>query len=889
MTVHAPRPPSPAPPRLALWILERRIPEHEREFLIGDLLEAFHAMSRSAAGIPAARRFFWRETIAAALRRNRDPDATPFARGLMIDLGFDVALAARRLRRSPGFTLTASLTLALGIGAACAITAIARPGLWGALPFRASDRIVTLRERTGDGSVGRIGFNTIADLARESPSLAQVAAVGTWAPTLSEPSGASRLVGMRVSANFLEVMGVRLALGRPFAPEEDRPGATSVVILDHRLWQQRFGSDSSLVGRTIRLGDVEHQVIGVLDPSYESVLNPHAQLLRPLGYADTTGSACRSCRHLQAVARIRDGVPHAAAARDVARAFDRLRTQHVSEYGRNSVVLTPLRAELVEATRGPLLALLGAAALLVLIALANATNLFLARGIQRGGESTVRAALGASRWRLARGLVVESVLVAALGGLFGFAIANAALGGLLALAPASIPRLDQVRLDASLLAFTALLSLVLGVVSGVAPAAFLNTRNLRDRLATGSRTVARGAHDLVRRSLVVSELALALLLLVGAGVLVQSVQRLLAVNVGFDTAQRIALALSATGTRFPTDASVWQTWRSLHDAVRAIPGVQSASLTSQLPLSGDFDAFGVRWEVARPATDGGDDGGDAFRFAVTSDYAATMGLRVVRGRFLDATDRATRDPVVVINEALARQRFGDGNPLGARLRIGPPDSPLRTVVGVVNDVRHPTLDGAITAQLYLPLEQNHFPDAFVRLVVHSTIAPDAMVRSLREAIHGVNAGIPIAEVAAMSTLVERASAQRRFAERLFQSFALSALVLAAVGIFGVFSGMVGERIREIGVRSALGASERQILVHFMRQGSALAAAGVLIGALAAIGLGSALRPLAYGISPRDPVTIALVAGGLGVVALLSTLLPAWRASRVEAMTALRGE
>lgn len=865
------------------------MPEHEREFLVGDLLEAFHATCRSEAGPVAARRRFWREALSASFRRNADPDATPFTRGLMSDLGFDLALAARRLRRTPGFTLTASLTLALGIGAACAITAIARPALWGALPFREANRIVTLRERFADGSAGRIGYQTIADLAREAPSLAQVAAVGYWAPTLTEESGSSRLMGLRVSSNYLQVMGVPLALGRPFTPEEDRPGATTVVILDHRLWQQRFGGDSSIVGRTLRLGDVDHRVVGVLPPSYESVLNPVAQILRPLGYADTSGSACRNCRHLQAVARLRDGVPHEAAARDVAGAFGRLRERYASDYGQNGVAVTPLREALVEETRAPLLALLGAAALLVLIALANATNLFLARGIQRGGESTIRAALGASRWRLSRGMIVEALLVAALGGLFGFAFANATLGGLLVLAPASIPRLDQVRLDGSLIGFVAALSLLLGLATGVAPSAFLETRGLRDRLAASSRTVARGAHDLVRRSLVVSELALALLLLCGAGILVQSVRRLLAVDPGFATEQRLELALSATGTRFPTDEAVWQAWRSVHERVRAIPGVQSAALTSQLPLSSDFDSFGVHWELARPDAQEQGAGGEAFRFAVTADYATTMGLRVVRGRFFDGGDRATSASVVVINEELARQRFGDQDPLGQRLRMGPPDSPLRTVVGVVNDVRHPTLDGERTAQLYLPLEQNHFSDAFVRLVVHTTVAPDAMVRSLRDAILGVNPGIPIAEVLPMTALVERASAQRRFAERLFQAFALSALVLAAVGIFGVFSGMVGERIREIGVRSALGATQRQILSHFLRQGSVLAAGGLAIGAVGATWLGGALRPLVYGISPRDPATIALVAAGLGIVALLSTLLPAWRASRVDAMTALRSE
>lgn len=886
MPGHADRP-ARRPPRLALWLLEHRVPEHEREYLVGDLVEAFHDAQDSPAAQRKARRRFWREAIAASLRREHDHQAIPFSRGLMSDIGFDLSLAARRLRRTPGFTLAASLTLALGVGAACAITAVARPALWGALPFRDADRIVTLRERFGDGSTGRLGFQTIADIGRQSSTLAHVAAVRHWSPTLTDQSGAARLNGLAVSSNWLDVMGVRLALGRGFTPEEDRPNATNVVLLDYGLWQQRFGGDSGIVGRTITLGDVEHRVIGVLPANYESVLRPGAEILRPLGYTDTSGSACRDCRHLQAIARLKDGVPQSAAERDVATIFTSLRATYPTVYGKNGIAVTRLRDELVETTRGPLLALLGAAALLLLIALANASNLFLARGIQRGGEATIRAALGASRWRLARSMLMESLLVSALGALFGTALAHSALGGLVALAPASIPRIAQARIDLPIGLFTVALALALGIVSGLLPALFLNARGLRSRLAATSRTVARGSHDAVRRGLVVAELSLALLLLCGAGILVQSVQRLLAVDVGFETDDRIELAVSATGTRFESDEIVRQTWRALHEAARGVPGVRSASLTSQLPLTDDFDSWGVRWE--QPETGAGDAGEDAFRFAVTADYAATMGLTLISGRFLSESDGATTEKVVVINEQLARHQFGDQSPLGKRLRIGPADSPLRTVVGVVGDVRHPALDASVPGQLYLPLEQNPFADSFVRLVVHSSIEPGVLTRTLREAVQSVNSGIPIAEVSTLRALVDRAAAQRRFAERLFQAFALSALVLAAVGIFGVLSGMVGERIREIGVRSALGATREQILGHFLRQGSVLAAMGIGIGAVGATLMGSALRPLVYGISPRDPVTIVLVSVGLGAVALVSTLVPAWRASRVDAMEALRAE
>lgn len=875
-----------APPRLALWLLERRVPLHEREFLVGDLVEAFHDAPDTPHGRRAARRRFWREALSASLRREHDHRAIPFSRGLVTDLGFDITLAVRRLRRTPGFTLATSLTLALGVGAAIAITAVARPVLWGALPFPDAERIVTLRERFGDGSLGRMGYETIADIGRRSSALAQVAAVRHWAPTLSEPSGAAQLTGLAVSATILDVLGVRVAMGRDFAPEDDRPDAAGVVIVSHQMWQQRFGGDTALLGRSITLGDVPAQVIGILPATYESVLLPRAELLRPLRYAPGVGSACRDCRHLQAIARLRDGAPTASAANDVSAIFEQLRGEYPQVYGSNGVAVTVLRDELTEATRVPLLALLGAAGLLLLIALANATNLFVARGIQRGGESTIRAALGASRWRLARGMLIEALLVSALGALFGLALAHAALGSLVALAPPSLPRIDQVRLDAGTTLLTIALAVLLGMVSGLLPALFTRTAGLRDRLATASRTVARGGHDALRRSLVVAELSLALLLLGGAGILVQSVRRLMAVEAGFATSDRLSVALSVTGARYENDESVWRAWRAVHEAVQGIPGVTAASLTSQLPLSSDFDGWGVRWDDERTAQDSE---GDAFRFAVTADYATTMQLPLVSGRFFSEADGAASDRVVVINAQMAQRIFGDRNPLGARVQIGPTTGPWRTVVGVVGDVRHPALDADVSGQLYMPMEQNAFADAYVRLVVQSSLDPAVLTRAIRAAVATVDPGIPIGEIRTLDALVEGSAMQRRFAERLFQAFALAALVLAAVGIFGVLSGMVGERVREIGVRSALGASRRQILGHFLRQGGVLALAGIGIGVVGLAVLGGVLRPLVYGISPRDPVTIVVVSLGLGLVALTATLLPAWRASRVDAMEALRTE
>jgi putative ABC transport system permease protein len=426
-----------------------------------------------------------------------------------------------------------------------------------------------------------------------------------------------------------------------------------------------------------------------------------------------------------------------------------------------------------------------------------------------------------------------------------------------------------------------------GLVSGLIPAAAVRTRGLRAHLAGASRAVVRGGHDGLRRSLVVLEMAMALLLLGGAGILMQSVQRLLAVDVGFEATDRVTMALGIGGPRYEDDATVWQAWRSVHEAVLSVPGVTGASLTSQLPLSSDFDAYGLHWES--PPTRGPIDDSDAFRFAVTADYAQTMGVRVRRGRFLEPTDRAGSTPVLVISEGLARRTFGDQEVLGARVRIGGGDTPYRTVVGVVNDVQHPTLDAAQGGAVYLPLDQNAFADGQVRLVVRTTQSAPLVESAVRAVLRRIEPGISVAEVSPLEQVVGQSARQRRFARLLFQVFAGAAILLSAIGIFGVMSGMVSERTREIGVRTALGATPARILREFVRTGLALAAMGVAIGTVASLLLASALHSLVFGISPRDPATLAVVSLGVAVVALLATWWPARRATRLDASVALRSD
>ncbi len=874
------------PPGLALWLLERRVSGHEREFLVGDLVETFHASVGAGMSPRVARRQFWREALFASVRVERDTESLPFHRSIMTDLTLDLTLALRRLRRTPGFTLAASLTLALGVGAACAIVAVARPALWGALPFREADRIVTLRELSGDGSPSRLGFTTIKDLERRVSGLQSVAAARDLYATLTTDDGAVRLTGMGVSATWLDVMGVRPALGRGFLPEEDQPDAPRAIMLSDELWRRQFSADTAIIGRSITLTDLVYQVVGVLPASYESVLLPGVEILVPLRYADTLGFACRDCRHLQAVARVKPNVPLAEATRQVNEAGNAMRQEFPSTYSSNGFKVTPLRDQLVEGIRGPLMALLGAAALLLLIALANATNLFVARTVQRGDEATIRAALGASRWRLVRGMVIEALVVSTLGALFGLAIASSVIGTLVALAPVSLPRIDQVRFESSIVLLAAALALALGVASGLLPAWMLRIGAGKRRLMAGSRTVVRSGQDTLRRALVIIEMALALLLLGGAGILVRSVERLMAVDPGFTPNGRLTAALGVGGPRYASDDAIWSMWSAVREAVASVPGVRAAALTSQLPLSSDFDGYGLRWQGRTPVPGGISDG---FRFAVTPDYAQAMGLQLVAGRFLEQSDVRYGAPVAVIGAYLAQREFGDKSPIGAQVRIGGEANPWRTVVGVVKDVRHPTLDAPPGGQIYLPLDQNHFADGHVRLVVHSDGDLASLVRPIREAIRNIDPGISVAETESLDDVVTATARQRLFARRVFQVFSLAALMLAAVGIFGVMSGMVGERTREIAVRSALGASQGRIVGQFVRQGATMVGIGLVIGTAGALALGGALESLVYGLSSRDPITLLMVGGILAAVALFATWWPATRAARVDAAVALRGE
>jgi predicted permease len=543
-------------------------------------------------------------------------------------------------------------------------------------------------------------------------------------------------------------------------------------------------------------------------------------------------------------------------------------------------VVRSLQEDVTESVKPALLAVLGAVIVLLLIACVNVTNLVLARGAQRRGELALRAALGASRWRVVRQLLTESLVLALLGGAAGMALAAWGVQALVALSPHDLPRLAAIRLDGRALSFAVAVTVVVGLVFGSIPAFHGSRGELRAALQQSSGPTASG-HQRTRRALVVAEVALALVLLVGAGLLLRSLRRLFSVDPGFEPKGVLTLQVQTAGRHFPDDAARHRFFAEALEAVRHVPSVVSAGLTCQLPLSGDADAYGVSLES------NAGDGEAAFRYAVSGDYFQTMGIPLRAGRLLEERD-AQGPPVVVVSESFARRKFPGSDPIGKRLRFGPSPQ-LRTIVGVVADVRQMSLAANEPDAVYLPTRQWPWADRVLTIVVRSRVEAPALIAGIRRAIWSIDKDQPIARIATMEDLLAASASERRFALVLFEAFGVVALILAAMGIYGVLSGSVAERTREIGIRSALGASPGGIVAFILKQGLGLTALGAAIGLSAAIAASQAMTGLLFDVSRLDPVTyVAMVALLLGV-SLVACWMPAFRAARVDPAIALRAE
>ncbi len=801
-------------------------------------------------------------------------------------LGADLRYAVRRLRAEPGFTAITVLTLALGIGGTTAIFSAVYPILFQPLPYPDAGRIAMVWEVGSDGTRNDGTFGMYRALAERARSFEALAVLKPWQPAATGAKQAERLEGQRVSARYFEVLGVQPALGRAFEPSEDQAAGPHVVVLGEALWRRRFGGDPAILGRPITLDEEPYTVVGVMPRGFENVLAPSAEVWAPLQYDLSQGRAWG--HHLRTVGRLRPGIGFEEATRELdalGRAV--IAEQRPETYGdRFAFLATPLHGDVTRGVRPALLAVLGAVTLVLVIACVNVTNLLLARGVHRRGELALRSALGAGHRRLMRQLLTESLLLAALGGVVGVAVAMLGLETLVALAPPGLPRAGAIGVQGAVLAFGLAVTTLIGLAVGLAPALEAAHSDPHRDLEQASRRTA-GGHRRMRSALVVAEVALALVLLVASGLLLRSLERLFAVEAGFEAPGLLTLQLQTAGRRFDDDATADRFYAEALEAVRRVPGVTAAALTSQLPLSGDLDLYGVRFDPS-PSQDPGEVRG-TFRYAVSPGYLEAMRIPLARGRPLGEQDREDAPRVAVISESMAKRRLPGLDPIGQRLRIGAQDGPLYTVVGVVANVRQVSLALDETEAVYVTAAQWRFAEGAMSLVVRAQGDAAALAPAIRRAVWSVDSDQPIARVAMMDDLLAASAAERRFALILFEAFALTALVLAAAGIYGVLAGRVAERRREIGMRAALGASRGSILALVVRQGMGLTALGVALGLAGAVAASQAIAALLFGVSRFDPATYLQVVALLAVVALVACGVPAWRAARVDPASALGAE
>ena len=802
----------------------------------------------------------------------------------------DLRYAVRQLRKSPGFTCAAVLILALGIGGTTAIFSVIYPILLKPLPYPGGNRIMMLWYAASNGSQSPVAFHTYREVAERTHSFDSLAVMKPWLPTLGGGDQPERLDGQRVSADYFRVLGVEPVRGRDFVQADDIPNAVPVAILSYGLWQRRFAGDKAIIGRQVRLDDGNYSVIGVMPPSFENILSPSAEVWSTLRY-ETGNVASLNTRewgqHLRMVGRLRPGAGRVQALTDLAL----ISKTSVPEFPRarwatlqNSLFVNPLQEDLSAGVKPALLAVFGAVLLVLLIACVNVANLLLARGAQRSGEFAMRVALGAGPPRLMRQLTTESLLLAGLGGLFGMVVAAAGIRILVALSPAGLPRVNAIHIDSAVFAFAGSVTLLIGVFIGLIPARKASAQTLQITLQQSSSRTAQG-QLFVRRAFVVAEVALAVVLMVGTGLLLRSLRKLFEVPPGFESSHLLTMQVQTYGHRYDDDAVCHRFFAQALDAVRQVPGVSAAAFTSQLPLSGDSDVYGARFEDDAPAV-----GYSVYRYSVSPAYFETLGIPLLRGRLLDAHDTNGTPPVIVISESLAKRRFPGQDPLGKRVHVGGADpGSMYTIVGVVGNVKQMSLALNDSDAIYTTTTQWHWADGTLSFVVQTRGDAAALTSAVKNAIWSVDKEQPVVRIVTMVGLLAASAAERRFVLMLFEAFGLVAVILAATGTYGVLAASVAERTREIGVRSALGASRGGIVALVVRQGMTPAAVGMVLGLAGAVGASQAVAAMLFGVSRLDPMTYIGVIAMLAGVSAIACSVPAWRAARIDPMVALRYE
>jgi putative ABC transport system permease protein len=832
------------------------------------------------------------ERIAPLRQAHPSLAITPGAPGgkLLSDFWQDLRYGARMLLKHPGFTLIAVLTLGLGIGANTAIFSIVNAVLLRPLAYQEPACLVNVQERGEGGGIGfPPSYPNVVDWRAQNTAFASIVAVRDESFNFTGTGEPERLQGRLVSAEFLSTLGIKPLVGRDFLAEEGRAGATPTVILSYGFWQRRFGNDPNIIGKQLTLNLQSYTVVGVTPAHFQ--YGADADVTVPFGLSTERFKIRGSDPGTDVVARLKPNVSQQQAEADLNLVAARLEQQYPATNKGRRVLLTPLHESVVGNVRQPLLILLGAVGLVLLIACANVANLLLARASARQKEMAVRVALGASRATLVRQLLTESVLLAALGALLGILLAFWGTSLIAAQLPDGIPRLQEARVDVPVLLFTLTVSLLTGLLFGLFPALQASRPNLTEGLKEGERG-SSGPRQRLRSVLVVAEVALTLMLLVGAGLLLQSFRRVLQVNTGFNAQNVLAMRVSVNQPDSPQGANFIE---QLQQNVRALPGVKAVAVSDGLPFGRDVNHPTFIIED-RPVTEK-----KAFcqRYTVSPDYFQTMGIELLKGRLFTAEDTRDRPLVIVIDEALARQHFPNEDPIGKRLKqtIGV-DTPSLEIVGVVRHVEPYGLDrleaGSGPAQFYTNFNQMPLPSlskrpATINLLTRTEAEPLGLASAVRGQILALNKEQPVFNVRTMEQIVAQSVAARRFSMLLLTIFALVALALASLGIYGLLSYAVSERAREIGVRMALGAQSGDVVKLVIGQGMKLALIGVTIGLIASLALTSTMKTLLFGISATDPVTLAAIALLLTFVALLACFVPARRATTIDPLTTLRQE
>ena len=795
----------------------------------------------------------------------------------------DLRYALRQLVKNPGFTGVAILTLALGIGACTAIFSVVNGVLLRPLDYPQPDRIVAIRETNlpqfPEFSVSPPNF---LDWEKRTKSYSSLAAYSGAQINLTGEGEPQRLIGVKATAHYFDVYGIKPVLGRTFAAEEDAPGKNHVVVLSHPFWQRVFGGDKKVIGRSLHLNSESYTVIGVAPPGFGQASK--VDLWTPMAFsAEERSEKNRGAHYLNVAGRLKPGVSVTQAEAELKLLAAQLAKQYPDSNKGWGVFVLPMLDYYVRDVRVVLYTLLGAVSCLLLIACANIANLLLARATARHRELSIRSALGAGRFRLVRQLLTESVILALFGGAGGLLVARWGLDLLLALAPEDLPRTASIHLDPTVLIFSLLLSLATGVAFGIAPAWLAAHSDMNESLKQGARgsTDARGR---LRAALVVIEVAFALVLLGGAGLLARSFMRLTHVDPGFNPANATILRLALPEKKYDSDEKQAAFADALLARLRVLPGVQSAGLTHTLPLLGDWV---LGFNIAGRPPIAPSDLPNTNYYAVTPDYFRAMGIPLLRGRLFTERDDAKAPRVAIINQSLAKQFFPNEDPIGKQINITNGPDTWRQIVGIVGDIKQYGVDKETTSQTYEPFAQKPFDT--LNVVLRTSGSPIALVSALRPAVYAVDKEQPVGDIRPLSEIVAETIAKQRFAMTLLAVFSFVALVIASVGIYGVMSYSVAQRRGEIGIRMALGAQSRDVLQLILSRGGKLVGLGLLLGLGATLLASRAMGSILFQTSAYDPFTLAAITLLLAVVALLACLLPAQRATKVNPIEALRAD